>query len=312
MSARWAGIAERGSALGIRLMAASLRLLGARAARLLLYPVVAYFLVTSPAARRASDEYFARLRQFAGPQAALPAPGWGSRFRHMLAFAESALHKLAAWSGRSDLARVRFPARAELGAALAGGRGALLVGAHLGNLEMSRALAAVDGKVTVNAVVYAEHGLRFFGALARSNPDFGVNLIHVAEVTPAVGIALKEKVDRGELLVIVGDRTPAGEDGRVCEVEFLGAPAAFAQGPFILAALLQCPVYLFFCLKEDDAQGGGWCIHLERFAERVVLPRGRREQSIRELAQRYAHRLESYCVRAPYQWFNFYSYWQAR
>ena len=229
MSARWAGIAERGSALGIRLMAASLRLLGARAARLLLYPVVAYFLVTSPAARRASDEYFTRLRQFAGPQAALPAPGWGSRFRHMLAFAESALHKLAAWSGRSDLARVRFPARAELGAALAGGRGALLIGAHLGNLEMSRALAAVDGKVTVNAVVYAEHGLRFFGALARSSPDFGVNLIHVAEVTPAVGIALKEKVDRGELLVIVGDRTPAGEDGRVCEVEFLGAPAAFAQ-----------------------------------------------------------------------------------
>ena len=125
---------------------------------------------------------------------------------------------------------------------------------------------------TVNAVVYSQHGPGFFGALARANPDFGVNLIHVADVGPDTCIRLKEKVDRGELLVIVGDRTPPADNGRVCRVEFLGAPAAFAQGPFILAALLECPVYLFFCLREPD----GYRIHLEPFAERIVLPRAER------------------------------------
>jgi predicted LPLAT superfamily acyltransferase len=173
---------------------------------------------------------------------------------------------------------------------------------------MCRALAVEERLVTVNAVVYAQHGPRFFGTLARLSPDFGFNLIHVAEIGPATSMALKDKVDRGELLVIVGDRTPPAENGRVCEVQFLGAPAQFAQGPFILAALLQCPVYLFFCLKEAH----GYCIHLERFAERVVLPRGEREQRLRELAQRYAQRLEAYCLRAPYQWYNFYRYWPAR
>jgi len=306
MSAHWAGLAERGSVLGIRFTAACLRLLGERAARLLLYPVVAYFLLTSPAARRASDEYFARLRRVAGDPAALPQPGWGTRFRHFFAFAESALHKLAAWTGQFDAQAVRFPNRAELSALLASGKGALLIGAHLGNLEMSRALAA-ERRVTVNAVVYAEHGRRFFRALAAANPHFGVNLIHVAQVGPDTSIQLRERIDRGELVVIVGDRTPPAENGRVCEVEFLGGRTPFAQGPFILAALLQCPVYLFFCLREDE----GYCIHLERFEERVVLPRGSREQRIRELAQRYAKRLESYCLRAPYQWFNFYSYWRA-
>lgn len=308
MSAQWSAIAERGSVLGIRFIGACFRLLGERCARLLLYPVVAYFVLTSPAARRASDEYFMRLAQFAGRTAAVPQPGWATRFRHVLAFAESALHKFAAWSGRSAQGPVDFPNRSEFEALLASGKGALLIGAHLGNLEMCRALAAGERLVTVNAVVYAQHGPRFFGSLARLSPNFGVNLIHVAEIGPATSMALKDKVDRGELLVIVGDRTPPNENGRVCEVEFLGAPASFAQGPFVLAALLQCPVYLFFCLKEEH----GYRIHLERFAERVVLPRGERQQRIRELAQRYARRLEAYCLRAPYQWFNFYGYWRVR
>lgn len=302
----WSKMSERGSALGIRIVAGCFRILGERAARALLYPVVAYFLLTGPAARRASNDYFARLRAFGGAAAMLPVPGWASAFRHMMAFAESALHKFAAWVGQIDPASVAFPDRAELEKLIAGGKGALFIGAHLGNLEMTRALAAGERLASVNAVVYAEHGRGFFDALAGANPDFSVNLIHVTEVGPATSIALKEKVDRGELLVVVGDRTPPGERARTCQADFLGAPAPFAQGPFILASLLECPVYLFFCLKEAD----GYRIHLEHFADRVVLPRAERDARLRELTQRYAHRLEAYCLKAPYQWFNFYDYWE--
>jgi predicted LPLAT superfamily acyltransferase len=305
----WASLSERGSVLGIRIVVACFRFLGERAARVLLYPVVAYFLVTGSAARRASNQYFAHLRSFAGEAAALPPPGWRTAFRHMMAFAESALHKFAAWLGKIDDEKVTFPEQAELQSLLASGKGALLIGAHLGNLELTRALAAGGRKAAVNAVVYVEHGRGFFDALAKANPDFSVNLIHVAEVGPGTSIELKDKVDRGELLVIVGDRTPPNERGRTCTVDFLGAPAQFAKGPFILAALLECPVYLFFCLKEED---GSYRIHLERFAERVSLPRAEREARLRELAQRYAHRLEAYCLKAPYQWFNFYDYWEKR
>jgi predicted LPLAT superfamily acyltransferase len=308
MSAQWAAIAERGSLAGIHVVTACLRLLGERCARWLLYPVVAYFLLSSRAAARASDDYFARLARFAGPAAGIPAPGWRTRFRHFFAFAECALDKLVAWTQGIEAARVDFPNRAELARLLAEGRGALLIGAHLGNLEMCRALAQAEPRIVVNAVVYAEHAARFFRALAEANPQFRLNLIHVAEVGPATAMALRDKVERGELVVIVGDRTPPSAGGRVCEVEFFGAPAPFAQGPYVLAALLQCPVYLFFCLKDGER----WRIHLERFAESVVLPRGERDERVRELAQRYARRLEAHCLRAPYQWFNFYPYWRSR
>lgn len=301
----WARLAERGTGLGIRIAAACYRLLGERAARLLLYPVVGYFFLTGSAARRASLDYFRRLREFAGDTASVPQPGWATSFRHMMAFGESALHKMAAWTGQLDPRSIDFPNRHELDALLASGKGALLIGAHLGNLEMTRALAAEEQLISVNAVVYAEHAPRFQQALMAANERYALNLIHVASVGPETSIALKEKVERGELLVIVGDRTPPADNGRVCQVNFLGAPAPFALGPFILAALLECPVYLFFCLKEGDR----YRIHFERFAERVDVPRKDRDRLLTQHVQRFAARLEALCLCAPYQWFNFYDYW---
>ena len=303
----WARMTERGSSLGLRFTAACYRRFGERAARLVLYPVVAYFMLTGGAARRASRDYFARLRAHAGPGARLPGPGWRTTFRHLFNFAESGLHKLSAWTGELDTAGVDFPNRAEFEALVASGTGALLIGAHLGNLEMARALAFNNHLATVNAVVYSEHAQRFRTLLAGASGKFDVNLIHVPSLGPDTMIGLKGKVDRGELLVIVGDRTPPAEGGRVCMAEFLGSPAPFAQGPFILGALLECPVYLFFCLKE----GAVYRIHLERFADRIELPRPERDARLEAYVQRYAARLQYYCLRAPYQWFNFYNYWSA-
>ncbi len=225
----WSRLVERGSPLGIRIIAACYRLMGERAARLLLYPVVGYFLLTGSAARRASQDYFARLQRFAGEDGRTPPPGWATSFRHMMAFAESALHKLAAWMGRGDTLNVDFPDRARFDALLASGKGALLVGAHLGNLEMARALAAEWRLATVNALVYSEHALAFRHALEAANAQFADNLIHVTQMGPDTILLLKDKVDRGELLVIVGDRTPPADSSRVSSVDFLGAPAAFAH-----------------------------------------------------------------------------------
>ncbi len=298
----WSQLAERGSLLGLRITFACYRLLGERAARLLLYPVVAYFFLSSSRARQASHDYLKRIAKHKNA----PPPGWGDSFRHMLEFARSGLDKLGAWMGRVDPARVDFPNRAAFDELLASGRGAVLIGAHLGNLEMTRALATEDRLATINAVVYTEHAQQFNRMLAAANADFGVNLLQVSHFGPDTAILLREKIDRGELLVIVGDRTPPAENGRVTHVDFLGSPAPFAQGPIILASLLDCPVYLFFCLREGD----GYRIHFEPFAERIDLPRRERQQRLNDYLQQYAERLEAHCLAAPTQWFNFYDFWQ--
>lgn len=317
VAAHWPTLAERGGALGLRTFFVCYRLFGERVARWLLYPIVAYFFLTGRTARVASQEYLRRVHSFGGKTE--PEPGWRDSFAHMLAFGRSSLDKLSAWVGRLDDSHVEFTNQQEFDRLVASGRGAVLIGSHLGNLEMTRALAAgkqAKGQVTtINAVVYTQHAQRFNSVLAQANERFGVNLIQVSDFGPDTAILLKEKIDCGELVVIVGDRTPPVENGRVngrkngrvSFVDFLGERAPFAQGPFILACLLDCPVYLFFCLREQDK----YRIYLEPFAERITLPRKERLQRLEEYLQQYAQRLAVYCLKAPYQWFNFYDFWRS-
>ncbi|MEI7614128.1 MAG: hypothetical protein WCK63_14595 [Betaproteobacteria bacterium] len=301
----WSNFAERGSVLGLRSVFVCYRLLGERVARLMLYPIVGYFFITGRAARTASKGFLRQVNLKRG--ARIPEPSWWDVYQHMLAFGQSGLDKLAAWMGGFDRARVDFPDHEELERLTASGRGAVLIGSHLGNLEMTRALAVNNRLAKVNAVLYTKHALRFNTLLMQANADFGVNFIQISQLGPETAILLKERIDRGELVVIVGDRTPPGEGSRrISLVDFLGKPAPFAQGPFILASLLECPVYLFFCLRE----GQGLRIHLEHFAEQIDLPRKTRQERLQDYMQRYARRLEHYCLIAPKQWFNFYDFWR--
>ncbi|HXZ08104.1 MAG TPA: glycosyltransferase [Paraburkholderia sp.] len=301
----WWNIAERGSRLGMSLLALSCRLFGMRFTGLWLHPVVAYFLVTGRAARIASYDYFTHLQQVSSPDAATPRPGWVSAYRQMLAFAQSGLDKLAAWSGRVNSSDVRFDDPQPFEALVASGRGALVLGSHLGNLEMVRALAMRGKHAKVTAIVYTEHARRFNSVLATAHGEFAQRLVEVSDFGPETAMMMQERVEAGELLVIVGDRVPANESGRTTDAQFLGATAPFAQGPYVLAHALGCPVYLFFCIKEQS----GYTLYFEPFAERIALPRRERAQHLAAWAQRYAARLEHFCRKAPYQWFNFFDFW---
>ncbi|HVE06084.1 MAG TPA: glycosyltransferase [Paraburkholderia sp.] len=300
----WSRIAERGSRLGMQTLALSCRLFGLRFTGLWLHPIVAYFLLTGRAARAASHAYFTHLAN-ATPDGHTPRPGWRSAYRQMLAFAQAGLYKLAAWSGRVSTDDIAFDDPSTFETLARSGRGALVIGAHLGNLEMMRALATRGAYAKVTAIVYTEHARRFNSVLAAANERFGQHLVEVSDFGPQTSMLMQERIDAGELLVIVGDRVPASESGRTTDVQFLGASAPFAQGPYVLAHALGCPVYLFFCLRER----GGYRVYFESFAQRIELPRAARAEQLAAWTQRYAQRLEYYCRKAPYQWFNFYDFW---
>lgn len=300
----WAATAERGSLLGMKILLGFYRLLGARSVRLLLYPIVAYFFLTGRAARVASRDFLRRARAADGDPSSVRAR---DVYRHLYSFAEAAADKMAAWAGGLPPEAVAAPGSDDMRALLASGRGALLVGSHLGNLEMCRALGHAAGARRVNAVVYTRHAARFSRLLAAASGDYAVNLIQVQDMGVDTAILLKDKIDNGEWVVIVGDRTPASDNGRVQRAEFLGGSAAFAEGPWILASLLECPVYLLFCLKRQRR----YHITLEPFEERLRLPRRERGEALRRTIQRYADRLAWHARRSPLQWFNFYDFWRA-
>lgn len=307
-SLHWSATEERHGLWGIRLMLQVYRLFGRRAFQLLLYPVIGYFWLTGRAQREASRDYLQRLREFAQErQLALPAPL--NSFRHFMRFGDAMLDKLASWRG--ELHDIRLVDRAGCERQIASGQGTLILASHLGDIESCRALGELDASVKVNALVFTEHAERFNQVMKEVNPRANLNLIQVTSLGPETAMRLQDKLNAGEWVAIVGDRTSAGkhqrgERPRVVWSHFLGKPAPFPQGPFVLAAALRCPVFLMFGLKQQ----GRLNLYFEPFADPLLLPRAQRHQALQQAVDNYAARLEHYCLLAPLDWFNFFDFWQ--
>jgi predicted LPLAT superfamily acyltransferase len=298
----WAHIGERGTLAGLRFIGAMDRIFPRWVGHAVLYPVTAYFFLVHGSARAASRRFL----MAAGQPATL-----GQSFRHFFSFSISILDKVAAWYDPK-----RIPV--ELGEterrmfldAVEQKRGLLLLSGHLGNLELARAISTLIPGVVVNALVYTQNSRKMTAMLEEANEAYHLKLIYVQEITPGTAMALREKIDNGEVVVIVGDRVPVaqgkgGAEAKTVQAPFLGKTAPFAVGPYVLAHVLECPVLLFFCLHQER----GYKIYMEPFAERIQLPRKGREYAAAGWAARYAERLADYATRFPLQWYNFYDFW---
>ena len=298
----WADRQERGSFWLMKFTALAAKVLGRRLLSPLLYGIVLYFFVFGRAARQAAWQYQQRLADWSERPELRPTHR--RVFGQFMAFADSLLDKLDVWNGKLSIEQIEIVDPALLRNHLRDARGQMLVGAHLGNLEMCRALAELGEKVTMNVLVHTKHAEQFNRLLGEAGATH-LRLIQVSELDPLIMLQLSERLERGEWLAIAGDRVPL-HGGRSVTVDFMGHPAAFPQGPWLLAGLLKCPVNLLMCLKHE----GRYRVTLEPFAEAVVWKRHDREQAIAHWAGRYAERLAYYCLQGPQQWFNFYPFWK--
>lgn len=301
----WAAMGESTFVFGIWLLYGIHRVFGRWPFRLCLYPVVLTHWVLRPVVRAASAQYLARIEAATG--ALGRPPRWHDGVRHVALFAETMLDKLLAVSGRYPFERVRTEGRESLYDHGRSGRGAVIVTAHIGCLELCRAMAEQRGAAKLNILVHTRHAAQFNRILRRLSPTHDVALIEVSEVHAATAVLLSAKVDAGEFVVIAGDRVPVTASQTV-DVDFLGHAAAFPVGPYVLASLLKCPLFLLSCIHE----GGSYCVHLECLAASVALPRATRAAALREHAQRYADALTRLLARSPYDWFNFFPFWDQR
>jgi predicted LPLAT superfamily acyltransferase len=303
----WSATKERGSLFGIKMMMFGYRVMGRRFARALLYPVIGYFYLTGRQARDASQTYLKQLYSTEkGKQALSHPPRKGDSFRHLMEFGRAALDKLSAWMGDIKRKDITWDNRERLLNHIDKREGAVLLGAHLGNIEVLRAIAEDTPGLKMNVIVFTKHAAQFNHILQSLNPNSQVELIHVESIGIDTGAMLKSRIDKGEMVAILGDRLAPGTEERSQNVSFLGQTARFPEGPFILAGLLDCPVYLLFCLRD---KGWHYNIHLEPFADTLKCPRKQRKEKLREWIQAYATQLEEHCYKAPYQWFNFYDFW---
>jgi len=302
----WLAVAERGSLLGMYFVVWCYRIFGRRACAYLIVPVVAYFFVTGRAARRASRRYLMRVHRFShGHGGASRPPGLRDSFRHFHQFALNIIDRVSFLVGDTGDVATIVHGREHLERLTRAGRGTLVVSAHLGSFDALR-LVADEGGVPLNVAMFLRNARMINAVFTRLNPARPLRVIDLARGAPRSVFDIRACIRRGEWVGMLGDRVGIGDDTRISWVPFLGRRAAIPHGPFLLASVLKCPVLLMIGLRRDHAT---YEVFVEVLAEQIVLPAADRAAALDGLARRYVDRLEHYCLRAPYQWFNFYEFW---
>jgi predicted LPLAT superfamily acyltransferase len=271
--------------------------LGRRAARLLLWPVALYFFLRRPAERAASRLYLAKVL-------GRPATRY-EVFHHIHFFASTLLDRMFFLArGERDF-QVEVEGLDDLNHAIDQGRGVLLVGSHQGSFEALRALGQRKPDTPLRVVLDKQKTPALTTLLEALAPDVGAAVIDASLGGASVALAMAEGAAQGGMVALLADRGHRHESFR--RVPFLGKPASFPVGPWLLASTLKVPVLLCMGIYLG---GDRYRLIFEPFADSLHIPRANRAVALDDIVARYASRLEHYCRVYPFNWFNFYDFWE--
>lgn len=271
----------------------SLRL-GRRVGRGVLHLIAAYFLVFASTSRVNSRRY---LNRALGRRAT-----WLDLYRHFHCFASTIHDRLYLLNQRFDLFDIRVRGQSLIDQALADGKGAFLVGAHMGSFEVIRALGRRHADAKVVMAMYEENARKISQMLAAINPKATQGVVRLGAIDSM--LCIRDALDAGAMVGMLADRTLT-QDATV-PVNFLGSQALLATGPFRIAALMRRPVFFMTGLYLG---GNRYEIVFKPLADFSACRTGQRQQLIEETVVRYASLLQQNCVKAPYNWFNFFDFW---
>src|ERR1700676_1828558 len=159
--ADWIRHRERGSIALLRLMAfVSLRL-GRTLSRIPLYGIAIYFFLFAPGARGHSRR-FLRLALGRNPSAR-------DRFRQILSFATTIHDRVFLINGQFEIFNITIEGEPLILAQSDSGRGALLMGAHMGSFEVMHSLGRRQRGLKVTMAMYEENARKINDTLAAIN-----------------------------------------------------------------------------------------------------------------------------------------------
>lgn len=290
----WMQRKERGSHFWLGIMTRLSLLIGRRLSRVVLYGIAFYFVIFARGTRQIGEAYLARsLNRKAR---------WRDCYRHVFAFSSTIHDRVFLLNDKFDNFQIDLHGDEQLHAEYDNGRGVLLLGAHLGSFEVLRALVRRNPHLRMSMAMYPENAHRINSALAAINPDAMQDIISLGTLDAM--LVVNRKLDEGEFVGLLADRASGPDQYQT--LPFLGDPAQFPTGPFRLAAMLKRPVYF---MAGIYCGGNHYAVHFERLDD-FSAPLENREMAVTNLMQKYAAVLERYCREYPYNWFNFYDFWQ--
>ena len=213
-------------------------------------------------------------------------------------FSLTLCEKIAVWNGKIALDQIRVQdGMREL---LSDGTGKILITSHFGNTEIARALSASTAGIKINVLIFRKHSENFMKFIEKMGG--GVKILYVGELGIGEMLQIKELLQNGEHIAVMGDRMPVGSDKFQSE-DFLGRSANFPIGGYLLAKILDAPLFSLWCYEGREGR--------ELRLQPLPAPLKSRDKarSVALALKCYVRQLELYAREFPSQWYNFFDFW---
>ena len=292
----WTDQKEVGNGFFLSLLTWTAFHLGRGPARVLLVFITAYFYLTGSHARRASHTYLRRVLK--------RNPRRSESYRHFYYFAAVSLDRLFLLAGRFNAFNVDMHGEQVFAELKQSQQGCLLFVTHVGSFDIMRVPGTREQSLPISILLDVNHNSMAMQLIQKLDPVLAGHIIDARQPRPELVLKLNEVVSNGGMVGIMVDRLHDRETGIECSL--LDGKVHLPAGPWQMAAILRVPVILCFGLYHG---GNRYSVHFEKLEQPAGHRRSERSSVITHQLQHYCERLEYYLRSEPYNWFNFYPFW---
>ena len=282
----------RGSPLGIRLIIFLYNTFGYKAAKALVYVVAFFYALVSLKNREALASFYEAV--------GIPRSFY-TYFKHVYAFSLTIFDRFIAKEGMQE-AHIKVERVHVENFETLQKTGGILVLSHHGNWAQSfKIFQTYDIKLNIIGDEAIDTNLQKLETDKEEN-----NRIHVIDLKAGMQAMLEiaRALQNREIIIIMVDRVK--EEDKAVSVSFLERATYLHSGGFEIAHMRKTPMLGCDIVRTDDN-----AIKVE-FSEIITTQEKKKEERIGDLAQQYASFLERVVKAYPYQWFNFFDFWEKK
>lgn len=285
----WKDRPEKGNPFLIGLLAKVSFFFGRPLTRPIIYCVAFFYACFARSARQASRSYLYRVLK--RPPRALEI------YKHFLYFSSVTHDRLYLLAGGFDSFKFSTEGQSEIDQSMTGNTGVMLYGAHFGSFEAVRFKASARPDLKISILMYENNSAMLSKIFHKISPDLADVIIPLGSIQTM--LTVRDRLSNGHLVGILADRSVNNEPG--IKHGFIGSNAVFPLAPFRLPKLFNTPI----CFIAGIYEGG----NQYRILFRNLNPENM-ALSPESVLARYVETLEELCRANPYNWFNFYDFWE--
>jgi len=292
----WEG-KSRGKVIGYKIFEWSLKYLGLDFGYFLLLFVSAYFVFSSKKAFRSIFYYFHNRLHFNRLKSLT------SIFRNYYLFGQVIIDKTVILGGFKNKIKLNLEGKEFL---LQMKNGGILISGHIGNWEVGgQVLDFMEKKI--NVLVFDAERQAIKNYMSEVLSDRLVSFISIGDDYSHL-MEMKKVLANKEIIAMHGDRFVSGN--KTIMIDFLGEPAPFPLGPWLLASYFKVPVSYVFAIKESRKSYRFFATPI-KMVPYTRNPSHREEILINSMKE-YVYELEKIVKNYPLQWYNYYDFWMKK